>query len=478
MPNVISPERAARGAGAGLSWWLASKLLSGPVAMEAGQVAHLAHALSERVFDSALQIGGLGASRFVGKPAAGAGYDVTEDGVAIVRVAGLLLDRGSWLGDLYGMATTYEGLSEQLRRIAKDDGIKEILLDIDSNGGMVAGLLDLCADLSKAGGKRKVYAIAQNVAASAAYAIACCADEVFVTRHGGAGSIGTVTSHTSFARALEEAGVDTTLITEGAHKGDRHPAFPLSHGARAEMMAEAAQANANFVALVAKERGVSEEHVRDLQARMFWGDKAVAAKLADGVKSFDEALEHIRARRSAGGRPRGSAPKSKSSASPSPSPSTPKGDPGMPGNETSGGTPDYAALAVTIAGALNASKPAAPVAPAAAPAAPAQAAAPANDAERIFGILECDEAKERPKLAAALAKDPGMTLDRAKALLGAAAVEKPAAPAAETVADALAVQMASKANRPGVKPDASPEQKTPAKQSFSQLCAATAKKGA
>lgn len=475
MPDFITPERRARGAGPGLSFLLGAKLFNGqPLAMEQALAARVQDAVHRGAFDAQISLGPM-SSKFVGTKAGSSGYRVTDDGVAIVPVAGMLIDRGEFLGDIGGWLTTYEGISEQCRRIAKDDAIKAVLLDIDSGGGMVAGLLDVCADLARLRAKKRLYAIAANSACSAAYAIACVADEVFVTTSAAAGSIGTIMVHASYQRALDEGGIDTTIIYEGDHKPDGNPYQQLSHGARSEFGASIAQANAMFVAHVARERDMGEDAVRALQARVLWGDKAVAAGLADGVKGFDGVLEHIKAAIAKGGRPRGKAAESTSASRTQP---TSTGDPGMPGNHASGETPDLQAL-ITAGLAQLAAKPAAPAqpapvapvaaAPVAAPAAPAQAGV---DAEaRIFAILDCDEAKDRPALARTLARNGKLSVDEAKAILAASAVEKPAA---ATVGDALAARMANAGNRPGVKPDAPVADAK--KQSFAEFCAATANK--
>src|SRR5690606_22464858 len=101
---------------------------------------------------------------------------------------------------------------------------------------------------------------------------------------------------------------------------------------------------------------------------------------------------------------------------------------------------------------------AAPAAPAAAPAAqaPADAAKSAEAAqERIFAILDSDEAKERPALARTLAKNVKLSVDEAKAILAASAVETPAAAGEEEqLAAAFDKQMQKRGNSGGVKPNA------------------------
>jgi signal peptide peptidase SppA len=438
MAEIIAPERQDRSGGPGLSYWLGSKFLNQPLAMQLAAAQNLQAAIEGKSFDA--QISGPWASKFVGTKDRGSQYRVTEDGIAVVPVQGVLVDRGEWLGDLGGWATSYEGLAEQFCRIRKDDAIKAVVLDIDSGGGMVAGLFDLIDQLGDLKAKKKVYAVAANLAASAAYAIGCAAHELYVSRSGIAGSIGVIAMHTSFSRALDQQGVDKTIIFAGDHKADGNPYQALTHGARSEMAASIDQTYADFVRHVAKHRPIDEAAVRGTQARVFHGQKAVDAKLVDGVKSFDELIDHIR--KGSGASVRGQSKRGGRTVS--------------DGNAPAAARPDYdAVIAAALTTIAAGQKPAAVSQAAEQTAAPAPAAAaPAVAADavkaRIKAIKGCDAAKDRPALAEHLALETEIPADQAEAILKASAVE---GAASGQKPDALAAAMANRSNSGGVKPD-------------------------
>jgi signal peptide peptidase SppA len=451
MADMIEPERSARPGGPGLSYWLGTKFANQPLAMQLSAARWLESQIRERAFDSQID---LGASKFIGTRDHRSGYRVTDEGIAIVPVQGILVDRGDWLGDMGGWATSYEGLAEQFRRLGKDEAIKSVILDIDSAGGMVAGMLDVAAgELSDLKKKKRVYGIAANMAFSAAYAIGCVAHELFVTRSGGAGSIGVIAMHMNYGGMLEKSGVEPTILYAGSHKPDGNPYQPLSHAARAEWSREIDESYGLFVRHVAKHRGLDEQAVRDTEARTYMGERAVSAKLADGVKSFEELLEHIR----------------KGSGSSARGQSKTGGRTVSDGNAPAAARPDYDAViaAALTSIAANASananpKPAAAAvetpAAAAAPAAPAAAAAPASAAAdpraRIKAILGCEAAKKRQGLANHLALETDVSAEQAEAILNASA-EEGAAAAGNPRGDALATAMANARNSGGVKPEAS-----------------------
>lgn len=458
MAHFLSPERTARGGSPGLSHWLGSKLLGAPLAMQVTAAQQIKAAIEARAFDADVSVSvGPSASKFVGTRDNASRYRVTDDGLAIVPIQGTLIDRGEFLGDLGGYMTSYEGLAEQFRRIAKDEAIKGVILDIDSPGGMVAGLFDLVAELEKLKAKKRVTAIAANMAASAAYAIGCAAHALYVTRSGLVGSIGVIALHQSFARALDSGGVDTTIVYAGDHKADRNPYQQLSHGARAEMSASVDEAYDQFVAHVAAARGIDEATVRGTEARIYAGDCGVTADLADGVKSFEEMLDEVRVSRSA--------PTTKSKAGVRPM----KTNRGQGGDATDLQGAIAESLAALFGAAVEqaAAKPAASAAPALAAgdtvsradaermAVDAATAAVSAALDRAHAILGCEEAKGREALAVRLAFKSAMSLDDAKATLAAAAqTQAPAGGAASSFAQ-FSAAMAKPGASAGVKPDAS-----------------------
>lgn len=441
MATIIEPERRAAPATAGLSYWLSTKFLNVPLAMRPASARQLRSAIEARAFDGdAANLAVLG-SKFVGSYDRRSAFRVTDDGIALVPVSGILLDRGEWLGDFGGFATTYEGLTEQVRRLAKDPAVSAVVLDIDSPGGMVSGLYDLTNELHELRKAKRVFALAANMADSAAYAIACVAHEVHVTRTGEVGSIGVVTIHQSYGRALDASGVDTTMIYSGDHKVDGNPFQQLSHGARAEMAATGDELYLQFVKHVAKARGLSEEAVRATQARTFLGRKAVDQGLADSVKSVDELLTHIRNGPAGRGKTKGARTVTEQTA-------------------PTASRPDFEAAitaAVTsIAASLKPQPPATPEAQVERPAGLSTPAAETTDqGARVFAILECAEAATRPQLARALAKE-GLSLEAATRILAAAPAESDSEPAEQALGNALERRMAAKGNSGGIQPE-SPE---------------------
>jgi ClpP class serine protease len=133
-------------------------------------------------------------------------------------------------------------------------------------------------------------AIVDENAYSAAYALASAADQIFVPKTGGVGSIGVITMHVDVTKALEEMGIKVTTVQYGSRKSDSYPTTPLSEEARARIQQDIDTMGELFVETVARNRGIAAEKVRATEAGCFLGAAGVEQGLADGVMSPDEAL--------------------------------------------------------------------------------------------------------------------------------------------------------------------------------------------
>ncbi|WP_315804043.1 S49 family peptidase [Bradyrhizobium sp. SZCCHNS3002] len=217
----------------------------------------------------------------------------TQDGVGIITTVGEFVNRGAWVGASSGLIS-YEGFKVQVAAAARDPNTKAILLDIESPGGEAVGAFEAAAAVREAAKSKTVVAVANGVAASAAYAIASGASRIVVPPTGMAGSIGVVMMHLDFSQYLATEGVKPTLIFAGQHKVDGNPYEPLPDSVRAEWQQEVDSFYQQFVSTVAAGRkGLSEAGIRATEARMFKGDAAVAAGLADSVGTFEEVLAEL-----------------------------------------------------------------------------------------------------------------------------------------------------------------------------------------
>jgi signal peptide peptidase SppA len=210
-------------------------------------------------------------------------------GIAVLPIYGTLVRRTVGLEAESGMAS-YQELATMLDTAVADPNVAAILLDIDSAGGESGGVFDLADRVAAAAKRKPVWALANDMAFSAAYAIGSAASRFIVTRTGGVGSIGVIAMHADQSVKDAKDGVRYTTVFAGARKNDLNPHEPISDEAHAFLKNEVERVYGLFVETVSRNRGVSADAVRATEASIYYGADAVAAGLADAVGTFDDVL--------------------------------------------------------------------------------------------------------------------------------------------------------------------------------------------
>lgn len=217
-----------------------------------------------------------------------------REGVAVLPLLGTIVQRANLMSEMSG-GTSAERFRSRFREALNDNQVGAIVLDVDSPGGSVFGVPELAAEIREARGDKPIVAVANSLAASAAYWVASAADELVVTPSGEVGSIGVFAAHEDLSAALEDAGIDVTLISAGKYKVEGNPYEPLGEEARAAIQARVDDYYAMFVDDVARQRGVSSRDVRNGfgQGRVVGAQDAVALGMADEVATLDETIERL-----------------------------------------------------------------------------------------------------------------------------------------------------------------------------------------
>ncbi|AZU37145.1 capsid protein [Wolbachia endosymbiont of Bemisia tabaci] len=201
---------------------------------------------------------------------------------AIIPIHGILTKKPEAFDDFLGM-TSYEKIQEEIEEALEDEKVEIILLDIDSPGGEVNGVFDLADFVYSARGKKRIIAIANDDAYSAAYAIASSAEKIFLTRTSGIGSIGVIASHIDQSRFDEKQGIKYTTIFAGSRKNDLNPHEPMTSESLESLQKEVDRLYEMFLQLIARNRGLSIEKIRSTEAGLYFGEKAIEIGLADEI---------------------------------------------------------------------------------------------------------------------------------------------------------------------------------------------------
>jgi len=221
--------------------------------------------------------------------------------IAVLNLFGVIAQRMNMIMQSSG-GTSTELFAAAFRQAVDDPKIGAIILNVDSPGGNVSGVGELAAAIFNARGDKPIIAVANSLAASAAYWIASAADELVVTPSGTVGSIGVIALHENIEGALEQAGTKVTMISAGKFKTEGHPFGPLDDEAIAAIQESVDDFYDQFVDSVARHRGVRAGTVRNgfAQGRLATAKRAVDFGMADRVATFDETLARFGAPPAAG----------------------------------------------------------------------------------------------------------------------------------------------------------------------------------
>lgn len=186
--------------------------------------------------------------------------------------------------------TSLEEVGMYFDMLMAEPSVSTIVLDVDSPGGSSYGVQELSDKIFAARGTKKIYAIANSLAASASYWVATAAEQLFVTPGGDVGSVGVYCVHVDESKALEEDGVKISVASAGKYKTELAPWAELSEDGRAHMQDLVDRDYGRFLNALRRNRGVSLDDVRKNfgQGRVVPAEAAVSARMADRVMSMDE----------------------------------------------------------------------------------------------------------------------------------------------------------------------------------------------
>lgn len=184
-----------------------------------------------------------------------------------------------------------DNLMGALQTAFEDNGARAVILRINSPGGspVQAGLVHDEILRLKAKHNKKIYAVCEEMCASAAYYMAVAADQVVVDKASVVGSIGVLMDGFGFTGTMEKLGVERRLLTSGENKGMLDPFSPRNPVQETYAQAMIDQIHQQFIAVVKKGRGERLKDDPSLFTGLFWnGEQAVSMGLADKVGSLQQ----------------------------------------------------------------------------------------------------------------------------------------------------------------------------------------------
>ncbi|HHG4777650.1 TPA: S49 family peptidase [Pseudomonas aeruginosa] len=227
-----------------------------------------------------------------GDPLAAAPAVEVRDGVALVKVRGVISRYASWLDAICG-GTSTEALAKAVTAAVDDPGVRAVVLWIDSPGGQVNGLHELAGMVYQARGRKRIVAYVGGDACSAAYWLASACSEVVIDATSAVGSIGTVASFRLLPVAEGEQRFE--IVSSNAPNKRLDPATEAGKDAVQTIVDDL---EAVFIDDVARNMAVTRDKVLADFGRggMFIGAKAIEQGMAHRLGSLEGLVAELSGR--------------------------------------------------------------------------------------------------------------------------------------------------------------------------------------
>jgi protease-4 len=207
--------------------------------------------------------------------------------VEVIYVQGIMLTGSIPTG--FGVATSEE-ITQSLKDANEDEGVKAIVLRINSPGGSPAAAEEIVSTMKKI--DKPIVISMGDVAASAAYYISAPADKILANPDTMTGSIGVIWEFQNRSKFYDKEGTSFYIAKSGELKDMGGDWKGLSDEEKQYADQVISQAYNRFVKEVADDRNLSLSKVKDLaDGRIYTGAKAKELGLVDELGSLDDAIE-------------------------------------------------------------------------------------------------------------------------------------------------------------------------------------------
>ena len=223
-------------------------------------------------------------------------YDVsTVNTVAVIPMHGVMGKRMNMFSRISGGVST-ELVKRDIQMALDNPDIDAIVLDIDSPGGMVAGVKVLSDFIYESRDKKPIVAHANGLMASAAMWVGSAAS--LITASDGTanvGSIGVITVHYDYSKMDEMDGIKRTHLYAGRYKAMGNDAEPLNKDAKDYIQKQIDNLYTIFVNDIARNRNASIDKVLTEMAdgKIMLADDAIKVGLIDRIATLEETIQIV-----------------------------------------------------------------------------------------------------------------------------------------------------------------------------------------
>ncbi|WP_132057451.1 signal peptide peptidase SppA [Halorussus amylolyticus] len=226
--------------------------------------------------------GRIAASRF-------AEYDVAE-----VAVEGPITRDGGGRGlPARPGGTPADDIVEQIENADEDESARALLLRLNTPGGEVVPSDDIRLAAERFDGPTVAYAT--DVCASGGYWIASGCDAIYARDGSIVGSIGVIGSQVNAAKLADKVGLEYERLAAGDYKDAGSSLKEMTDDEREYLQGIIDGYYEEFVERVTDGRELSDEQVRDTEARVYLGEDALSIGLVDELGTKEAVKDRLAA---------------------------------------------------------------------------------------------------------------------------------------------------------------------------------------
>lgn len=271
---------------------LTESLLSEPLLMTESSCQNILSYLDLRNNQSLIQLTQMASD--AEKKVALSPWCIAENGVGTINIFGALTTNKTGFEALCGN-TSYEGIVEKAKTLFSSQEIHTVLLNIRSGGGSAHKSFEtsrLLSSLAKSSGKRLI-AYVDEMAASAAYALAVSADEIVINPTAQAGSIGVLIRLANNSQQLKNEGIEQVFITSCDGKVPFNSEGEFREEYISDLQDKVSLLYEDFINHVAEFRGLEPKLIRDTNAGVFSAETSLQLGLVDKIMDTEEFYTYL-----------------------------------------------------------------------------------------------------------------------------------------------------------------------------------------
>jgi signal peptide peptidase SppA, 36K type len=187
---------------------------------------------------------------------------------------------------------TFNALNKTLNELEEDEGVKGVILFIESPGGSASTSELIWNRLKTFSESKPIYTYMGSVAASGGYYIAVGTQKIYASPNTITGSIGIFRTMFNAEELMNDRlGITLSEVQTDPHADVLTMTRPLSNAERRAMQNATNQGYERFLEVVSESRDMTRDEVHTLaQGRVWPGSLALEVGLVDELGTLDDAL--------------------------------------------------------------------------------------------------------------------------------------------------------------------------------------------